>query len=104
MAAKRYLLTCHDAGGTVPPMLALAQALAEHGAEVTVLGQPSVEGRATAIGCGFVPFSEIGDYDRRRTLEQQLENTLPVIVGPSAGLDLRRVAAEREVDAVVVDA
>lgn len=99
-----YLLVCHDAGGTVPPMLALAAALTDSGAAVTVLSQPSVEGRAAATGCSFVAFSDLDDYDLGRPLEQQLERTLPALVGASAGDDLLRVAGEIRPAAVVVDA
>ncbi len=42
---RSYVLVCHDAGGTVPPMLALAGALIRAGATVTLLSQPSVEAR-----------------------------------------------------------
>ena len=98
------VLVGHDAGGTIPPMLAVASALADRGADVTVLSQPSVEARATAAGCGFVAFSEVGDYDRRRTLEDQLERTLPALVGASTGDDLQRLADAHRPDVVVVDA
>jgi UDP:flavonoid glycosyltransferase YjiC (YdhE family) len=59
MNDRRYLLVCHDAGGTVPPMLAL---------------------------------------------EEQLERSLPAIVGASVGDDLLRVAQELRPAAVVIDA
>ena len=36
------LLTCHDAGGTIPPVLAVAEALIARGNEVVILSQPSV--------------------------------------------------------------
>ena len=58
---RRVLLTLHDAGGTVPPMIAIAQALCHAGHEVTVLAQPSVEARAVAAEATFVPFTALGD-------------------------------------------
>jgi UDP:flavonoid glycosyltransferase YjiC (YdhE family) len=95
---------CHDAGGTVPPVLALTQSLVARGANVTILGQPSVERRALAAGAGFVRFSEHDDYDRTRSIEQQLERSLPVLAGASTGHDLRALAEEFRPDLVVVDA
>ena len=104
MRERSYVLACHDAGGTVPPMLALARALIDEGAGVTVLSQPSVQARAVAAGCSFVAFSALASYDRTRMLEDQLELSLPAIVGSSVGNDLVRVAQELRPEAVVVDA
>jgi UDP:flavonoid glycosyltransferase YjiC (YdhE family) len=101
---RTYVLVCHDAGGTVPPMLALASALIGEGAAVTVLSQPSVQARAVGAGCSFVAFSELDSYDRTRALEQQLERSLPAMVGASVGTDLLRVAHDLRPAAVVVDA
>jgi UDP:flavonoid glycosyltransferase YjiC (YdhE family) len=102
--ARSFALVLHDAGGTVPPMLALAEALRDEGCAVTVLSQPSVAARATAIGCSFVPFSALGDYDPTRWLEDQLELTLPAIVGPTVGDDLIALTRSIALDGVIVDA
>jgi len=40
MTRRTILLTCHDAGGTVPPMLAIAEALRAVGHRVVMLSQP----------------------------------------------------------------
>jgi UDP:flavonoid glycosyltransferase YjiC (YdhE family) len=100
--AKRFVITCHDAGGTIPPVLALGEALVARGNEVTVLSQPSVRRRAEAAGCTFVAFSSLGDYDRRKTFEEQLDVTGAAIVGREVGDDLRAVGADADV--MVVDA
>ena len=100
----RLLLTLHDAGGTVPPVLALAEAAVARGHEVTVLGQPSVRRRAEAAGADVVHFSSLPDYDHRRSFDEQLELVGAAIVGRAVGDDLLRVAAETAADAVVVDA
>jgi UDP:flavonoid glycosyltransferase YjiC (YdhE family) len=100
----RVLLTLHDAGGTVPPVVALCEALAARGHEATVLGQPSVRARVEAAGATFVAFSRLGDYDHRRTFEEQLDVTGAAIVGREVGDDLVRAAEATRADALVVDA
>ncbi len=104
ISRSRVLLTCHDAGGTIPPMLALAEAFVAHGHEVFVLSQPSVRRRAEGAGCTFVAFTEIGDYERRRPIEEQLDVVIPVMTGKTVGEDLEQVAKQHRVDLVVVDA
>jgi MGT family glycosyltransferase len=101
---SRVLLTGHDAGGTVPPLLALGEALVALGHEVVMLSQPSVRKRAEAAGCAFVTFTEIGDYDRRTPLEEQLDLIFPAMTGASVGDDVVDVATARGVDLIVVDA
>ena len=100
---SRVLLVSHDAGGTVPPMLALAGALLAQGKEVTVLGQPSIRQRGEQTGCRFVPFKGIGDYDTSISLEEQPERTLAAITGPGPARDLLRLVDEEDPDLIVVD-
>ncbi len=104
VASRRVLVVGHDAGGTVPPVLALAQALLDRGHEVVVLNQPSVRARAEAAGCRFVALSTVPDYEPDVALEEQLAVTVPVLSGREVGDDLLSVAAEHAVDLVVVDA
>src|SRR3954468_21043158 len=117
-----FLLVCHDAGGTIPPVLALTEAMVARrhrgivlsqpcrramGARrrrVIVLSQPCVRARASAAGADFVPFSEIADYAPRRALEEQLDIVVRAMTGRSIGDDLIALVREHEVDAVVVDA
>ena len=56
-------------------MIAIAAALTRAGHDVSMLSQPSVEQRAIAAGCEFVPFSAIPDYARDVALEEQLERS-----------------------------
>src|SRR6187401_822986 len=98
----RVLITLHDAGGTVPPVIALVEALVARGHDATVLGQPSVRARAEVAGATFEPLSSLGDYDHRRPIEEQLELVGPAIVGRGVGDDLVRAAADADV--LVVDA
>jgi UDP:flavonoid glycosyltransferase YjiC (YdhE family) len=70
------LLVSHDAGGTIPPMLALAQAFVARGHDVGWMAQPSVERRAMGAGCGFVPFKAAGGADAAvGDLEQLVQGT-----------------------------
>lgn len=104
MTTRRFLLTGHDAGGTVPPMLAVAEELVRRGHEVSVLNQPSVKRRAEAAGCRFTAFSTTPDYQRRMSLEDQSDVSLPVVSGRAIGDDLTALARERRADLLVVDA
>ena len=100
---RRALFVCHDAGGTIPPVLAVAEAMVAEGHEVTVLSQPSVRARAERVGARFAAFSSLPDYERTRTLEEQLDRTIPALVGPEVGDDLLTTAAAADADVLVVD-
>jgi UDP:flavonoid glycosyltransferase YjiC (YdhE family) len=100
---RHVLFVCHDAGGTIPPVLAVAEAIVELGDRVTILSQPSVQARAEAVGAAFEAFAGVVDYDARRALEEQLERTLPMLCGPDVGDDLLRVTGATGADVVVVD-
>lgn len=97
----RFLFSCHDAGGTVPPVLAVAKALIDRGNDVAILSQPSVASRSAAIGCEFIPFSGVGDYRRDVALEEQLDQAIPMLVGETIAADV--LEAARAADAIVVD-
>jgi UDP:flavonoid glycosyltransferase YjiC (YdhE family) len=101
---RRVLLTLHDAGGTVPPMIAIAQALRHAGHDVIVLAQPSVRARAIAVGATFVPFTALTDYDQRVALEEQVDLILPALTGMQVAEDLLTAAREHAVDVTVTDA
>lgn len=99
-----FLLACHDAGGTVPPVLALTEQLLERGHGVLVLSQPSVRHRAEALGSTFVAFSQIPSYESRKPIEEQLDVVIPAMTGKTVGDDVAALANEHDVDAIVVDA
>jgi len=63
-----------------------------------------VQARAERSGCAFTAFSSIPDYQRRKSLEDQLDVTVAVLTGPAIGDDLTSLARETEADLVVVDA
>ena len=102
MAERHALFVLHDAGGTVPPVLAIAQQLVARGDAVTILSQASVRDRAEAAGCRFVR-ARVPDYDRNIDIEQQLTVAFPAIAGTDLGEDVLAIARGDDVDIVVVD-
>ena len=103
MGKRRIVFALHDAGGTVPPFLALAEELLRRGHWVEVLSQPSVRARAERIGCAFRPFTGLDDYDRSVALEEQLDRSVAALAGEAVGDDLLALASQVRPDAVVVD-
>ncbi|OWY59768.1 hypothetical protein B7486_72795, partial [cyanobacterium TDX16] len=97
------VLALHDAGGTVPPMMAIAQVLVARGHAVTVVGQPSVERPALAAGAAFTALS-VPDYDHDRPLEDQIELVGELMTGKGPGDELLRTIDEVDAEAVIVDA
>ena len=104
MSHRHVLVVCHDAGGNIPPVIALARSLVLRGHRVSILSQPSVGRRAVDAGCGFFPFSGVGDYRRDRLLEEQLDVAAAALIGPTVGEDLLTVVERQTVDLVIVDA
>jgi UDP:flavonoid glycosyltransferase YjiC (YdhE family) len=101
---RRALLVCHDAGGTVPPMVAVGQALLDRGGEVVVLSQPSARPQVEIAGCRFLPFSSVPDYERGKAFEEQADLALPVITGTAVAGDLLELVRSEPFDVVVIDA
>jgi UDP:flavonoid glycosyltransferase YjiC (YdhE family) len=99
----RFVLALHDAGGTVPPMMAIAEELADRGHSVTVLGQRCIEGRARRAGSDFVAFTN-PDYATDRPIEEQIDAVVPLMTGRGPGAELLRTIEATDADAVVVDA
>jgi MGT family glycosyltransferase len=54
---RRFLLAMWEGGGTIPPELGVARRLLERGHQVHVLGDPTLEERAHALGCSFSPWT-----------------------------------------------
>jgi UDP:flavonoid glycosyltransferase YjiC (YdhE family) len=98
-----FLIVGEDAGGTVAPMLAVAEALISSGRPVTYLSQPSVEARAVEVGCEFVAFDTIPDYRHDTAIEEQLEIALPMLVGRAVGDQLIDLASKLGCVGVLVD-
>lgn len=51
--SRRFLMTMWEGGGTVPPQLGVARRLIARGHRVHVLGDPTIQDRAQALGCSF---------------------------------------------------
>ena len=103
MTGAHVLFVCHDAGGTIPPVLAAAHGLAELGTRVSILSQPSVRRRAESAGHAFFAFSHLDDYDRDQPIESQLSRSIPALTGAEVGEDLVATLEREQPDLVVVD-
>ena len=100
---RRVLLCCHDAGGTVPPMLALATELVARGHDVVWISQPSVEHHTSTAGCRFMPFDGLGDYDATLSIEEQPELAMALMTGAAVGDQVIDVCGSERIDAAVID-
>ena len=98
------LLVSHDAGGTIPPMLALGAELVSRGHGVAWMGQPSIERRAIDVGCDFEPVAGVGNYEPRVAIEDQITVAGPLVAGHEIGEQLLEVVAVRKIDLLVIDA
>ena len=98
------VLVSHDAGGTIPPMLALAEEFVARGHRVVWLSQPSVRQRALTAGCEFVAIEGVEDYERGIAIEDQLEVAGALIAGHEVGEQLLDLVARSRADLVVIDA
>lgn len=103
MRGPHVLFVCHDAGGTIPPVLAVARGLEEINIRVSLLSQPSVRQCAERAGYGFFAFSQLDDYGRDQPIESQLSRSIPALTGAAVGGDLLATMEKEQVDVVVVD-
>lgn len=60
---RRFLFVLPDAGGNVPPTVALARRLVRRGHDVRVLGHESLRSCFEAVGCAFASFRRAPDCD-----------------------------------------
>ena len=117
--SRHYLFAMWDGAGTVPPELSVARALIERGHRVTVLGDPTIEPEATAVGADFRPWREAPHLRSRRPEDDYLRDfevdnppeliarmCERLICGPAAAYAAETAAAIRELgpDAVVSSA
>ena len=117
--SRHYLFAMWDGAGTVPPELSVARALIERGHRVTVLGDPTIEPEATAVGAGFRPWHEAPHLRSRRPEDDYIRDfevdnppeliarmCERIICGPAAAYAAETTAAIRELepDAVVSSA
>jgi MGT family glycosyltransferase len=67
----RFLLVMWEGGGTVPPSMTIARKLIARGHTVRVLGDPTIEAEARAVGCEFAPWTT-APHVTERTVEGAL--------------------------------
>jgi MGT family glycosyltransferase len=111
-----YLFTSPDGGGTVPPTLSVAGALAARGHDVRVLGDPVLQPEVEAAGCAFVPWTTaphrhvrtpdseiIRDWEARTPLGGFAMMRDEIITGPAGRFarDILEELERRPVDAIV---
>jgi MGT family glycosyltransferase len=116
--AKRFLFVMWDGGGTVPPELAVARRLIGRGHSVRVLGDPTLEHEARAVGCEFSPWTTAPhrtSRDRGHDLVKDYEYANPLKMmdaylkmfladpAPRWAADTNAELKMRPVDALVVD-
>ena len=113
--SRHYLFAMWDGAGTVPPELSVARALIERGHRVTVLGDPTIEPEATAVGAGFRPWHEAPHLRSRRPEDDYIRDfevdnppeliarmCERIICGPAAAYAAETAAAIRELEPDVV--
>jgi MGT family glycosyltransferase len=117
--SRHYLFAMWDGAGTVAPELSVARGLLERGHRVTVIGDPTLEAEATAIGAGFRAWHEAPHLRSRRPEDDfirdfEVDNPPELIArlcerlicGPAAAYAVETTAAIDDVrpDAVVSSA
>lgn len=115
---RSYLLAMWEGGGTIPPQLGVARRLLERGHRVHVLGDPTIEGPAHRIGCGFTPWIEAPhrislDPEEDLIKDWEVSNPLSLLArardrfmaGPSRryAADTHRAIADVRPDCVLTD-
>lgn len=113
-----FLFVLWDGGGNIPPQLALARRLVEHGHRVRVLGPRVLRSRIEAAGCAFLPLHEapehdsssrsadvLQDWQARTSLAAAARVRDRLIVGTALGYarDVSAAIADERPDVVVTD-
>jgi UDP:flavonoid glycosyltransferase YjiC (YdhE family) len=99
------LFVTFEAGGNVPPMLAVAQRLVAGAGTALVLGSPSQRSAVEAAGLPFEPFSHEQAYGSLRpmTARQNLSGITRTMADPVLAADAVRVARQAGARTVLVD-
>lgn len=104
-AMVRALFVTVDAGGNIPPQLAVARALRSRGAQVHFLGHRGIRDRVEAAGFSFESFETGTDFDPTLTrgLLKMTKDLLAVTVDRRIGGDAMVAARRHGADVVVID-
>ena len=118
MTKRRFLLVTWDGSGNTPPEFAVMRRLVQRGHNVRVLGDPTLEAEATAMGCAFTAWTSAPHLKSRRPEDAvikdwQFRNPLKgmdvylkeFLAGPAPqwAADVEAVLAAHPCDAAVVD-
>ena len=115
---KHFLFVMWEGGGTVPPTLGLARRAIARGHRVSVLGDPTIEQAAVAVGCDFTSWRTaphkttlrpeedlVKDWETSNPLDMLARARDRFIAGPAAryAADTLDAIAEHRPDAVISD-
>ncbi|MDI2098794.1 glycosyltransferase [Ruicaihuangia caeni] len=105
MSPRRVLMISADAGGNVPPALAIANELAGRGHEVTLAGVRPRDSGALEMSVERVPLAALAHDDLTDPGGSigQLAALRHLTIGPHVAEDVRSLLDSRRPDAVVVD-
>src|ERR1700737_4066601 len=101
----KTLFVIADAGGNVPPQLAVARALQNRGAQVYFLGHAGVRERVEAAGFPFEVFSAGHHLDltKRRPLLATMADVARSMMDRGLGQCAVQAAQRLRVDVIVID-
>lgn len=101
----RFLVVTPDAGGNLPPTLAIARALADRGHAVSVLGHAQLADAVNAAGLRFRPFTAARRWSPivERPGVKSMLGWLRLASDRGIARDTAAELARRPVDAVIVD-
>ncbi|MDG4667512.1 nucleotide disphospho-sugar-binding domain-containing protein [Mycobacterium sp. 236(2023)] len=95
------LFVTMDGGGNVPPLLAVASAVAAGGHSVRVAGHECLDADVTRAGLPFAPYRTARRWDSRQA--QSPLRWVPMFNDHNIADDVDRLCAERRPDVAVVD-
>ncbi|OMC38432.1 hypothetical protein A5740_27140 [Mycobacterium sp. GA-1841] len=95
------LFVTMDGGGNVPPMLAVAAAVADAGHRVHVIGHETLEQQVENAGLAFKAYPTARDWDSRR--EHSALSWVPMFNDANIGADVRQLCERDTPDVAVVD-
>ena len=102
---SRFLFVTVDAGGNVPPLLALARELVQAGHDVEVAGLIPRDPADVPAGVGLIPLKSTAFFESTtpRSLLKGISLLLRLATSESIAHEATQTVADRRPDAVVVD-
>ena len=99
----RFLALTFDAGGNLPPLLGLIEALAARGHAVEVMGHATQKREIEAAGAHFIAFQRAAERDAGAPADPNMLAWLEAF-DPAARDELLAAAKDRAPDVLIVDA